>query len=105
MAKSKADQLKEKVNIPQMDEERETEATRSRMSKSRYKSGLRGPRDYKLTVPVPSSLNKEVRDICALLDVNPMDLINEYLEDFVKKNESTLKAIQKAREEYQKETE
>ena len=93
------------VNIPQIDEQREAEATRSRMSKSRYKSGLRGARDYKFTVPVPSSLNQDVRDICALLDISPMDLVNDCLEKFVNENRGALEILHKARAEYSKQKE
>jgi len=101
MANKKMDQLKESVKFNEMDEQKETEAVRSRMSKSKYKSGLRGPRDYKLTIPVPSSLNEDFREVCGLLKLSPTDQINEYLEKFVKENSGLLETVRKARENYE----
>jgi len=61
--------------------------------KSRYKSGARGPRDYKLTIPLPSSLMDDVKDICAMSGTKPSDLINSMLEQYVKDNAKTLEIM------------
>lgn len=96
---SKKDELLGKMNLQKIDQEAERESVRGRMSKSRYKSGPRGPRDYKLTIPVPSSLNEDVRAICGITGVSVTDLINQYLEQYVKENSKTLEALRKIRED------
>lgn len=75
----------------------EEEAAKNRI-KPKYKSGTRGPRDFKLTVLVPKSLNEDMKILANVLDRSTGDIINEYLEQYVKQHEDKIKKFKKALE-------
>jgi len=89
---SKADDLKNKVAIPQGGEKEVTEAVHSRI-KTKYKSGKRGARNTKISVLVPESLYQEARLLARVKDRSIGDMINEFLEDQVRANMDDIEAL------------
>ena len=84
---------KTEIKITETDQRIEEEAIKGRRSKKvDYLSG-RGPRDYKVTVLIPSSLNEDVKDLKAVTKRSLGDIVNEALEEYVKKNADKLERI------------
>ena len=84
---------KTEIKITATDQRIEEEAIKGRRSKKVDYLSSRGPRDYKVTVLIPSSLNEDVKDLKAVTKRSLGDIVNEALEDYVKKNADKLERI------------
>lgn len=91
--------MAKKVTIKETptDDRLEEEASRNRI-KPRYKSGSRGARNYKITILIPQSLNDELKILSSVLDRPTGDVINEFLEGYVRDNQDKIERFRKALE-------
>lgn len=75
----------------------EEEAAKNRI-KPAYKSGARGPRNHKVTVLVPKSLNEELKILAIITNRSTGDVMNEYLEQYIRENQGKIDTFRKALE-------